>query len=177
MLRPDSSHAPDFPFTGVDSLYAAWGAAIDGNDQVWISNLVGSNLVHLCGVRTETCPPGMKTGDPISPLGGYVGGDMQWLTDVAIDPAGNLWVANNWQDSDSCFGHPLEAVSTRCGGNGVTIFYGMAKPVHAPQITLMAAVALAEDAPTAAREFRVELLPAGTVKTVTYNGRLAGVGF
>jgi len=25
-------------------------------------------------------------------------------------------------------------LSTRCGGQGVTIFYGMAKPVRAPQI-------------------------------------------
>jgi alpha-glucosidase/alpha-D-xyloside xylohydrolase len=33
------------------------------------------------------------------------------------------------------------------------------------------------NASMAAREFRVELLPAGTVKTVTYNGRLAEVGF
>jgi hypothetical protein len=41
---------------------------------------------------------------------------------------------NNWQDIDSCFGVPPEALSTRCGGQGVTIFYGMAKPVRAPQI-------------------------------------------
>ena len=27
-----------------------------------------------------------------------------------------------------------EAFSTRCGGQGVVIFYGMAKPVRAPQI-------------------------------------------
>jgi len=40
---------------------------------------------------------------------------------------------NNWQDIDSCFGTPPETLSTRCG-QGVTIFYGMAKPVRAPQI-------------------------------------------
>ncbi len=28
----------------------------------------------------------------------------------------------------------VEALSTRCGGQGVTIFFGMAKPVPAPQI-------------------------------------------
>ena len=27
-----------------------------------------------------------------------------------------------------------EALSTRCGGDGVTVFYGMAKPVRTPQI-------------------------------------------
>jgi len=54
--------------------------------------------------------------------------------DLAVDPAGNVWVMNNWQDIDSCFGVPDEVLSTRCGGQGVTIFYGMAKPVRAPQI-------------------------------------------
>jgi hypothetical protein len=90
--------------------------------------------VELCGVRTENCPPGFKTGEQISPPGGYVGGGLQVQTDLAIDPAGNVWVMNNWQDIDSCFGTPPEPLSTRCGGQGVTIFYGMAKPVRAPQI-------------------------------------------
>ena len=34
---------------------------------------------------------------------------------------------NNWQDIDSCIGTPQEALSTRCGGQGVVIFYGMAE--------------------------------------------------
>ena len=55
-------------------------------------------------------------------------------TDLAIGPAGDVWVMNNWQDIDSCFGIPSEVLSTRCGGQGVTIFFGMAKPVRAPQI-------------------------------------------
>jgi hypothetical protein len=54
--------------------------------------------VQLCGVRTENCPPGMKTGDQISPPGGYVGGGLQMQTDLAIDPAGKM----NNQDIDSC---------------------------------------------------------------------------
>jgi hypothetical protein len=28
---------------------------------------------------------------------------------------------------------PNEALSTRCGGQGVVVFFGMAKPVRAPQ--------------------------------------------
>jgi hypothetical protein len=105
-LRPDGSEAPGSPYNGGGSTWGAWGAAIDGNDQVWISDFAGCSITHLCGARTETCPPGMKMGDPISPPGGYVGGDMQMLTDIAIDPAGDVWVASNWQDSVSCFGKP-----------------------------------------------------------------------
>ena len=134
MLRPDGTPAPGSPFhTG--GVWGSWGVAIDGNDQVWSSNFAGASITHLCGARTETCPPGMKTGDPISPPGGYVGGGMQLLTDIAIDPAGNVWVADNWQRPQSCFApYASEARSTLCGGNGLTVFYGMAKPVRAPQI-------------------------------------------
>ena len=59
---------------------------------------------------------------------------MQMLTDLGIDPAGNVWVMSNWHDIDSCIGTPPEAISTRCGGQRVTVFYGMAKPVRGPQI-------------------------------------------
>lgn len=104
---------------------------------MWISNFISPNspITQLCGARTETCPPGFKTGDPISPPGGYVGGGMQMLTDIAVGPAGDVWVMNNWQDLDMCFASSTdEARSTRCGGQGVTIFFGLAKPVAAPQI-------------------------------------------
>jgi hypothetical protein len=109
---------------------------VDGNDNVWISNFAmpSSPIVQLCGVRTENCPPGMKTGDQISPPGGYVGGGLQLQTDIAVSPAGDVWVMNNWQDIDSCYSGAAEALSTRCGGQGVVIFFGMAKPVRAPQI-------------------------------------------
>ena len=56
------------------------------------------------------------------------------LTDVAVDPAGNGWVANNGPDYNVSCGEASEVVLTRCGGNGLTVFYGMAKPVRAPQI-------------------------------------------
>jgi hypothetical protein len=135
LLRPDGTQFPGSPFTG-GGLPGRWAAAVDGNDNVWISNFAAPNspITHLCGVRTENCPPGMKTGDQISPPGGYVGGGLQMQTDIAVDPAGDVWAMNNWQDIDSCLGTPNEAVSTRCGGQGVTVFYGIAKPVRTPVI-------------------------------------------
>ena len=93
-----------------------------------------TGVTELCGARTETCPPGMKTGDPISPPGGYKGGGMQMLVDVSIDPAGDVWVSNNWQDPEACYRKAPEGDSTRCGGEGFVAFYGLAKPVRAPQI-------------------------------------------
>jgi streptogramin lyase len=135
VLRPDGTKYPGSPFTG-GGLPGPWAVAVDGNDNIWISNFnrASSPIVMLCGVHTEHCPPGVHTGQQISPPGGYVGGGLQMQTDIAVDPAGNVWVMNNWQDIDSCIGTPAEALSTRCGGQGVVVFYGMAKPVRAPQI-------------------------------------------
>ena len=136
VLRPDGTPYPGSPFTG-GGLPGPWAVAVDGNDNIWISNfaMVSSPIVELCGVRTEHCPPGVHTGQQISPPNGYVGGGMQMLTDIAVDPAGNVWAMNNWQDVDVCIiKPPPEALSTRCGGQGIVIFYGMAKPVQAPQI-------------------------------------------
>jgi sugar lactone lactonase YvrE len=135
LLRPDGTQFPGSPFKG-GGLPGPWAVVVDGNDNVWVSNFAmsASPIVQLCGVRTEHCPPGFKTGDQISPPGGYVGGGLQLQTDIAIGPAGDVWAINNWQDIDSCYAGATEALSTRCGGQGVTIFFGMAKPVRAPQI-------------------------------------------
>jgi sugar lactone lactonase YvrE len=135
VLRPDGTQLPGSPFKG-GGLPGPWAVVVDGNDNVWVSNFAmpASPIVQLCGVRTEHCPPGMKTGDQISPPGGYVGGGLQLQTDIAVGPAGDVWAINNWQDIDSCYPGAAEALSTRCGGQGVVIFFGMAKPVRAPQI-------------------------------------------
>lgn len=135
LLRPDGSEYPGSPFKG-ENLPGPWAAAVAGDDTVWISNFAGASgrITHLCGAKTENCPPGMKTGDPISPPGGYVGGGLQMETDIGIGPAGDVWVMDNWQIIASCFENAEEALSTLCGGDGVTVFHGMAKPVRAPQI-------------------------------------------
>jgi streptogramin lyase len=132
MVRPDGMVLP--PFDGGKSINGPWGIAVDGNDNVWVANAFGRSITQLCGGRPETCPPGTKTGDPISPAGGYIGG-LQIITDVAIDPAGNVWVANNWDLPNQGFKEvPEPALSTRFGGNGTVVFFGLAKPVHTPLI-------------------------------------------
>ena len=135
LLRPNGSEYPGSPFTG-SGLPGPWDVAVDGNDNVWVSNFAGPDgkLTQLCGARTENCPPGFKTGDQIAPPGGYAGGGLQLETGVAIGPAGDVWVMNNWQDIDSCFRGSPEAVSTRCGGQGAVVFFGMAKPIRTPLI-------------------------------------------
>jgi len=111
MIRPDGTVLG--PFDAGGSITGPWGVAIDGNDNVWVASSTSHSITQLCGVRTETCPPGFSTGDPISPSGGYIGG-LQTITAVAVDPAGNAWVANSWNDTDVGFSEdPEEALSTR----------------------------------------------------------------
>ncbi|MEJ2084776.1 MAG: hypothetical protein P8Y44_03750 [Acidobacteriota bacterium] len=133
MIKPDGTVLP--PFDGDKSLIGPWGIAVDGDDNIWVANSTGRSVGQLCGVRTENCPPGMKTGDRISPPGGYLGG-LQILTDIDIDPAGNIWLANNWDlPVDVGFKEtPPEALSTRFAGNGTVVFFGVAKPVRTPLI-------------------------------------------
>ena len=76
----------------------------------------------------------MKMGDAISPPGGYVGGGLQAQIDLAIDPAGNVWVGNNWDNFDAVLSRVPEPLSTRGAGQGLVVFYGMAKPVRTPLI-------------------------------------------
>jgi len=132
LVRPDGTVLG--PFDGGKSIIGPWGIAIDGNDNVWVANSTGRSITQLCGVRIETCPPGFNTGDSISPRGGYIGG-LQIITDIDIDPAGNVWVANNWNRPDEGFNDvPDEALSTRFGGNGAVVFFGLAAPVRTPLI-------------------------------------------
>jgi hypothetical protein len=135
VLKPDGGEAAFSPVYG-KGIFAPWAVSVDGNDNIWVSNFAASaaGIVELCGFRTENCPPGTKTGDAISPPGGYAGGGLQMQVDVGIGPAGDVWVTNNWQDRESCYGKPAEVVSTLCAGDGVVVFYGMAKPVVTPLI-------------------------------------------
>ena len=85
-------------------------------------------------MRTETCPPGLKTGDPITPSEGYIGG-LQTVAPIALDPAGNAWVGNSWNDTKAGFSKvPPEAQSTQFSAHTIVVFFGVAKPVKTPLI-------------------------------------------
>jgi hypothetical protein len=47
----------------------------------------------MAGVDPEHHTAGTKTGDVIHI---FQSGAIQMITDVGIDPAGNVWAANNW---------------------------------------------------------------------------------
>ena len=148
-------------FSGVGGMDAPWGICVDGEDHVWVGNfgVLGPEsdytypgLTRLVGANPATCPPGMSTGDPLSPATGYTlpsageevllhNGDPVYkdgtecyspfmrCTSCQIDQAGNVWAVNNWKPR---FRTAFEPNEGNPGGDGVVIFVGLARPPALP---------------------------------------------
>ena len=149
VLRPDGSELGHFNGGGMNG---PWDTAIDGEDNVWVtnfgplrprSNFTSGRLTKLAGIHP---PPGKNVGDPISPPTGYTvpsageevllhdgeplygtGADpsyapMMRQTGAVIDRAGNIWSINNWKPD-----FKIDATSNP-GGDGIVIFVGLAPP-------------------------------------------------
>jgi streptogramin lyase len=131
MIRPDGTQPAPQGFTGpAESI--PWGINVDGNDDVWVGNMWGRSAALLAGYNTAGHPPGTKAGDVIHI---FQSGTIQMVTDVSIDPAGNVWVANNWNKLEAAAGpNPAGPTSTWGGGSGFTVIYGVAAPVKPPRI-------------------------------------------
>jgi hypothetical protein len=124
MITADGTTSEGSPYTG-GGLFMPWGIAVDGNDNVFVANFNGKRLSYLCGADTSNCPPGYKTGDPISPDGGYTFEGLIRNTGVQIDASGNVWLANNWE---------MVPIPTNPGGHELVVFIGLAAPVKTPLI-------------------------------------------
>ena len=107
-----------------------WGLTIDGNGNIWVGNFLGASVLYFCGA-TGNCPDGYETGDLIH---NFESGIIQSLTDASVDAAGNVWAANNWNVLDAVVArNPTRKDSTRGGGSGLTVIYGLAAPVKWPR--------------------------------------------
>ena len=131
MIRPDGTQPAPQGFTGpAESI--PWGLNVDGNDDVWVGNMWGRSAALLAGDNTKGHPAGTKAGDVIHI---FQSGSIQMVTDVSIDPAGNVWVANNWNSLEAAASpNPSRPTSTWGGGSGFTVIYGVAAPVKPPRI-------------------------------------------
>ncbi|WP_171391461.1 hypothetical protein, partial [Vibrio mediterranei] len=109
-----------------------WGVSIDGDDNVYAGNFLGTGFVQVCGTDTSKCPDGKTTGDLIHL---YQSGVLQESTDIMIDDAGNAWMANNWDFIPALVdANPDRRTATRGGGTGMVVIYGIAAPVKNPLI-------------------------------------------
>jgi hypothetical protein len=129
MIRPDGTQPAPMGYTG-EAMNIPWGVNIDGNDDVWVGNMWARSVTLLAGDDTKGHPAGTKAGDVIHM---FQSGSIQMVTDAAIDPAGNVWAANNWNLLEAAAGeNPARPTSTWGGGSGITVIYGVAAPVKPP---------------------------------------------
>ena len=130
LLGPDGTVIEKALLQG--QFYAPWGISVDGKDNVFAGNFLGTGFVHICGTKTTYCPEGKSTGDPIHY---YQSGVLQESTDTMVDDAGNVWMANNWDVIPALVdNNPDRRTSTRGGGTGMVVIYGIASPVLNPLI-------------------------------------------
>jgi hypothetical protein len=89
--------------------------------------------MQLCGVRTENWPQVSKlatrSGRPAATWAMAADTDR-----LAIGREGDVWVMNNWQDIDCCFGVPPEVLSNPPRRPGRRDLLWLAKTVRAPRI-------------------------------------------
>ncbi|QFT56569.1 hypothetical protein [Microbulbifer sp. THAF38] len=115
-----------------NEINVGFGVSIDGADTVYVSSFIGAGFLQVCGVDVNACPKGKETGDLIHYYRSHL---IEKPTDTAIDDAGNVWVANNWNVLEAVLDdNPSREIATAGGGDGLVVIYGIAKPVRNPLI-------------------------------------------
>jgi hypothetical protein len=155
VFGPDGTPKGQFGKNGQGGVGYPWGATVDGDDNVWVSNfgllMPGSNwtkgsISKLCGFKPGACPPGVRPGQAISPSTGYT-----------VPTAGSQVLLHDGTPLYGMFGPPSFSpimrltnslidqagnvwalnnwkpdfntdVTQNPGGDGVVIFVGLATP-------------------------------------------------
>ncbi|GAA1694791.1 hypothetical protein GCM10009808_09830 [Microbacterium sediminicola] len=114
------------PFSG-GGVTRPWGITTDGDGNVWVANFADQRVSAFCGTNPETCPGDLSTGDAISPDDtGYGFNGLVRNTGLIVDPSGNVWVANNWEEVP---------IQSNPGGHQLVVFVGLAAPVEVAPFT------------------------------------------
>jgi len=130
MIRADGTQPLTSGFDGGKQVNVPWGVSIDGDDDVWFGNFWGRGIGLMAGAEPTGRAAGLKTGDLIHM---FQSGSIQMITDSVVDPAGNVWAANNWNVLDALDSpDPFRPNSTKGGGDGIVVIYGIASPVKTP---------------------------------------------
>ncbi|MDG1900754.1 MAG: hypothetical protein P8I80_00850 [Bacteroidales bacterium] len=125
LLDKSTSTEPKMIINGEEAkLCGPWGNIVDGENNLWAGNFLATGVVHYATHDMPTL--GLKKGDLIHR---YQMGLFQEVTDVLVDKMGHVWVANNWNDEAAVLGvNNHQATSTKGGGAGVSVIYGVASP-------------------------------------------------
>jgi hypothetical protein len=83
-------------FTGAN-FYQSFGAAVDGNGNIWVTNRLNAGLGGTAGAPGSSTLIELNgtTGAAISPSTNYtLGGILDDCLNLAIDPSGDIWMTN-----------------------------------------------------------------------------------
>ncbi|MDD7910909.1 hypothetical protein PUV47_13355 [Pseudovibrio exalbescens] len=132
-IRPDGELITAEGFAGDGALDMPWSVSVDGNDDIWIASLWNRSVVLMAGVTRGETSLNTQVG---TVLHSFQSGSIKGVTDVATDTAGNLWIANTWDDFSQA-PETSNLVGPRKiwrGGGTLAVIYGVATPVHTPII-------------------------------------------
>ena len=76
-------------------------------------------MVELCGANLGACPPGSKTGDFISPSGGFTSDTFASPAGIVLDQENNAWISNSTSPgsiTELLGADPLASISFGGGG-------------------------------------------------------------
>ena len=93
VLSSDGKQLPFSPITG-KGLAGPWAVVVDGDDNVWVNNLVNSKcgIVELCGANPKAWPPGKKMATPSRPKAAMWVAACRWKwISTLIPPATSGW--------------------------------------------------------------------------------------
>ena len=155
--RATGADSPLGAYTG-GGIDGPWGIAVDGEDNIWVSNFgpldLNSNFTEgriskLCGANPDAWPQGMTRGDPISPPTGYrarSAGSQVLLADgnplygPGADPSYAPMMRQTSLQIDAAgnvwtinnwkpyFNSDFNPLTGNPGGDGIIIFVGLAPP-------------------------------------------------
>jgi hypothetical protein len=150
-------------FAGIPGigLNESYGVAIDGSDNVWVTNeqSVTAANNHHDGSVSEFSSAGVEMSGY-----GYTGGGVFYPLAVAADPTGEIWIADYGSSAATLLANDGSAISSSSG-------YG------APQLSFTSAVAVDEshNAWFAVQSAAVRVTPMGAVTTFTCCSDPAGI--
>ena len=107
----------NFTGGGLNARSAATALAFDAQGNAWITNSRFSSVTELNNQGAALSPTG--TGTTQATAGGYQGAGLSFPTAIALDPAGNAWVANGGSLSELPFTTPYTYNGT-LSGSGYT---------------------------------------------------------
>jgi hypothetical protein len=118
--------------TAGTTLTKAGAVAVDGNNNAWIGNQSTASVVEatLSGSTITFLTPGQ--GGNYGTGAAYGIGFQHNVSSslgIAVDPSGNVWVANNTTGTTT---YTNQAAGTTYVGNSVTVIVGAAGPVITP---------------------------------------------